>query len=200
MATSRHLVQRSIADRYVAGMVEHANRLPVGNPSREAVALGPIIDEQQRDRIHGIVTASVDAGARLAAGGRYEGLFYRPTVLADVPVRSAAFREEIFGPVAPVTPFDTVEEAIALARDTEHGLSIGVLTRDVMKGLALAERIPTGTCTSTIRRSPTRRSTLSGGSKASGAGWRLGGPQANLEAFTERQWVTMRGELPAYPF
>ena len=102
MTTGRHLVQRGIADEYTAKLAAHADGTPVGNPATEQVALGPIIDERQRDRVHAIVTESVDAGAPLAAGGTYEGLFYRPTVLADVPTDSPAFTEEIFGPVAPV--------------------------------------------------------------------------------------------------
>jgi benzaldehyde dehydrogenase (NAD) len=200
MAASRHLVQRGIADRYLAGLVEHAERLPVGNPAVDQVALGPIIDVKQRDRIHGIVTASVDAGARLAAGGTYDRLFYRPTVLADVSSRAPAFREEIFGPVAPVVVFDSVEEAIALARDTEYGLSLGVLTADVMKGLAIADRIPNGNIHINDQTVADEAVNPFGGMGASGAGGRLGGPQANLEAFTEVQWVTMRGQLPSYPF
>jgi benzaldehyde dehydrogenase (NAD) len=200
MATSRHLVQRRIADQYLAGLVEHAERLPVGNPALEPVALGPIIDVTQRDRIHAIVTATVDAGARLAAGGKYQGLLYRPTVLADVPARSPGFREEIFGPVAPVLAFDTIEEAIALARDTDYGLSLGILTRDVMKGLAMAEQIPSGNVHINDQTVADEVVNPFGGMKASGAGWRLGGPQANLEAFTEVQWVTLRNELPSYPF
>jgi benzaldehyde dehydrogenase (NAD) len=200
MATGRHIVQRSIVDKYVASLVEHANHLPVGDPAKEQVALGPIIDAKQRDRIHGLVTASVDAGARLAAGGKYDGLFYRPTVLADVPFGSPAFREEIFGPVAPVVAFDTPEQAVELARDTEYGLSLGILTRDVMKGLALAERIPSGNVHINDQTIADEVINPFGGVKASGAGSRLGGPRANLDAFTETQWVTMRGDLPTYPF
>jgi benzaldehyde dehydrogenase (NAD) len=200
MCTGRHLVQRGIADQYVASLAEHANRLPVGNPATEPVALGPIIDARQRDRIHALVTSSVDAGARLVAGGKYEGLFYRPTVLADVPRKAPAYREEIFGPVAPVVAFDTVDEAIELARDTEYGLSLGILTRDVMKGLAIADRIPTGVVHINDQTVADEVVNPFGGSRASGLGSRLGGPQANLEAFTEVQWVTMRTEIPSYPF
>ncbi len=87
MTTGRHLVQDGAYDEYVAKLAEKAIHLPVGNPATEQVALGPIIDERQRDRVHGLVTASVDAGARLAAGGTYEGLFYQPTVLADMARR-----------------------------------------------------------------------------------------------------------------
>jgi benzaldehyde dehydrogenase (NAD) len=77
-------------------------------------------------------------------GGTFEGLFYRPTVLGDVPVDAPAYQQEIFGPVAPVTPFSSVDEVAALAAGTEYGLSLGILTRDVHAGLQLAERIPAG--------------------------------------------------------
>jgi benzaldehyde dehydrogenase (NAD) len=200
MAAGRHLVQRTIADRYVESLSEHANRLPVGDPAKEQVALGPIIDAAQRDRIHGIVNATVHAGARLAAGGKYDRLFYRPTVLAQVPRESSGFREEIFGPVAPVIPFDTLEQAVELARDTEYGLSLGILTRDVLKGLAIAERIPSGNVHINDQTIADEVLNPFGGVRASGGGARLGGPAANFEAFTETQWVTLRSELPAYPF
>jgi len=200
MTTGRHLVQRSIAAEYVAKLAEHANRLPVGNPAKDQVALGPIIDAHQRDRIHGIVTASVGAGARLAAGGKYDGLFYRPTVLADVPPQSPAFREEIFGPVAPVIAFDSIDEAVALARDTEYGLSLSVLARDPLKGLAIADRIPSGVVHINDQTVADEVVNPFGGVKATGGGSRVGGPHTNLDAFTELQWVTMRSELPQYPF
>jgi benzaldehyde dehydrogenase (NAD) len=200
MATGRHLVERGIAGKYVASLAEKANSLPVGNPATEQVALGPIIDAQQRDRIHGLVTSSVNAGARLAAGGKYESLFYRPTVLADVPAGAPAFQEEIFGPVAPVATFDSIDEAVALARDTQYGLSLGILTRDVMKALAIAERLPNGIVHINDQTVADEVVNPFGGVRGSGGGARLGGPAANFEAFTEVQWVTVRSELPSYPF
>jgi benzaldehyde dehydrogenase (NAD) len=200
MATSRHLVDRRLADQYAARLAEHADRLLVGNPATEQVALGPVIDLHQRDRIHGLVTATVDAGARLAAGGTYEDLFYRPTVLADVPTDSPAYVEEIFGPVAPVTPFESLDEAVKLATDTPYGLSLGILTRDVMKGLELADAIPSGIVHINDQTVGDEVVNPFGGVKASGPGSRLGGPRANLESFTTVQWITMRGDLPSYPF
>jgi benzaldehyde dehydrogenase (NAD) len=200
MTTGRHLVQRGIADDYAAKMAEHAEHLPVGNPATEQVALGPIIDERQRDRVHDLVTRTVESGARLAAGGTYEGLFYRPTVLAEVPTDSPAYLEEIFGPVAPIVPFDSVDEAVKLASQTEYGLSLGILTRDVMKGLELAERIPAGTAHINDQTIGDEVLNPFGGVKGSGPGARLGGSQANVEAFTQTQWVTARGDLPDYPF
>ena len=200
MATSRHLVDARIAGDYAAVLAEHADRIPVGDPTRDDVAMGPIIDARQRDNVHRVVTESVEAGARLRAGGTYEGLFYRPTVLSEVPLTAPAYAQEIFGPVAPVVPFANLDEAVALANGTEYGLSLGILTRDVMKGLALAERIPSGLVHINDQTVNDEALIPFGGVGESGTGSRHGGTQANLDAFTEVQWVTLRGDLPQYPF
>jgi benzaldehyde dehydrogenase (NAD) len=200
MATSRHLVSANIATDYAAVLAEHADRLPVGDPTRDDVAMGPIIDGKQRDNIHRVVTSSVDAGANLRAGGTYEGLFYRPTVLSEVPLTAPAYAEEIFGPVAPVVSFSGIDEAVRLANGTEYGLSLGILTRDVMKGLEIAERIPSGLVHINDQTVNDEALIPFGGVGESGTGSRHGGTQANLDAFTDVQWVTMRSELPQYPF
>jgi benzaldehyde dehydrogenase (NAD) len=199
MTTGRHLVHEAVYDGYVSRLAEKAGHLPVGDPASGQVALGPIIDERQRDKVHALVTGSVDAGARLAAGGTYEGLFYRPTVLADVAPAMPAYASEVFGPVAPVVRFSTPEEAAKLAADSEYGLSLGILTRDVMRGLELARQIPTGIVhinDQTVDDSP---NTPFGGIRASGTGARFGG-SANLDAFTDTRWVTIRGDIAPYPF
>src|SRR2546428_1578862 len=85
MTAGRHLVHDAVYEDYVARLADKASHLPVGNPATEHVALGPVIDERQRDKVHGLVTASVDAGARLAAGGSYDRPFCRRTALADGP-------------------------------------------------------------------------------------------------------------------
>jgi benzaldehyde dehydrogenase (NAD) len=199
MTTGRHLVQRGIADEYTATLAAHADHTPVGNPATEQVALGPLIDEKQRDHVHELVTATTDAGARLLAGGTYEGLFYRPTVLGDVPTDSRGYQEEIFGPVAPVVSFDSIDEAVKLASDSQYGLALGILTRDVMRGLEIADRIPAGTVHINDQTIGDEVVNPFGGVKGTGNSW-IGGPHANVEAFTTTQWVTMRGELPDYPF
>jgi len=199
MTTGRHLVHEAVYDDYVAAMAEKASHLPVGDPAAGQVALGPIIDERQRDKVHALVTASTDAGARLAAGGTYEGLFYKPTVLADVTTETPAYANEVFGPVAPVLRFGTVDEVAAIAARSEYGLSLGILTRDVMRGLELARRIPSGIVhinDQTVDDEPT---VPFGGVLDSGTGTRFGGT-ANLDAFTETRWVTMQGDITPYPF
>ena len=199
MTTGRHLVHSRIAERYVDTLAAHAHQLPVGDPARDQVALGPIIDAHQRDRVHDLVTSSVAAGARLVEGGTYSGLFYRPTVLADVPLDAPAYREEVFGPVAPVVAFDTIDEAVRLAGDTPYGLALGILTSDVMRAMEIADRIPTGIIHINDQTIGDEVVNPFGGVKETG-GARLGGARANLDTFTTTQWVTMRSTLPDYPF
>jgi len=177
-----------------------ASALPVGDPFRDQVALGPVIDAGQRDKIHRLVEATSSGGAKVAAGGEYDRLFYRPTVLAGVAVDAPAFVEEIFGPVAPVARYATDDEALALAAATPYGLSLGIVTPDVMRGLALAERLPTGIVHINDQTVNDEANIPFGGVGASGTGSRLGGAAANVEAFTETQWVTLRSEPPTYPF
>jgi benzaldehyde dehydrogenase (NAD) len=200
MTTGRHLVADRIYDDFVEALAEKAGHLPVGNPATEEVALGPVIDEGQRDKIHGLVTATTDAGAKAAAGATYDGLFYRPTVLSEVTPDHPAFTEEIFGPVAPVTRISSEDEAVELARASEYGLSLGIITSDVMRGLALADRIPTGIVHINDQTVNDEANAPFGGVAASGTGSRFGGAPANIEAFTETRWITARAEPPTYPF
>jgi benzaldehyde dehydrogenase (NAD) len=199
MTTGRHLVHASVAADYTAALAERASHLPVGDPATEQVALGPVIDAGQRDRIHQLVTASVDAGARLATGGTYEDLFYRPTVLADTPLTAPAYAEEVFGPVAPIVSYETLDEAVALASASEYGLSLGILAGDGLRALELAARIPSGAIHINDQTVGDEAVIPFGGVGASGTGSRLGG-LANLDAFTETQWVTAQSELARYPF
>jgi benzaldehyde dehydrogenase (NAD) len=201
MTAGRHLVHRSVYDEYVERLAARADRLPVGDPAGDdEVALGPIIDERQRDKVHAIVTGSVDAGATVAAGGTYENLFYRPTVLAGVTPAMPAFTTEIFGPVAPVTPFGSLDEAAALAADSEYGLSLGILTGDTQRALALADRIPTGIVHVNDQTVNDEAQVPFGGVRASGGGTRFGGMRANVEAFTDLRWVTLRDQIAPSPF
>ncbi|WP_433657784.1 benzaldehyde dehydrogenase [Nocardia sp. CA-128927] len=200
MATGRHLVQESLVDDYIALLAAKADALPVGDPATEQVALGPIIDAGQRDKIHQLVTSTVDAGATLAAGGSYRELFYRPTVLAGVSATMPAYAQEVFGPVAPVLSFRTVDDAVRLAADDQYALSLGIVTADAARGLALADRIPTGIVHINDQTVGDEAVAPFGGFAASGTGSRFGGGAANIEAFTETRWITMQHRPAAYPF
>jgi benzaldehyde dehydrogenase (NAD) len=200
MTTGRHLVAERIYGDFVDALTAKAEQLPVGDPAAGEVALGPLIDEGQRDKVHALVTASVDAGAALKTGGTFEGLCYRPTVLSEVTEAAPAFRAEIFGPVAPVTRFGDLDEAVRVATASEYGLSLGIVTRDPLRGLALADRIPSGIVHINDQTVNDEANVPFGGVAASGTGSRFGGPAANIEAFTETRWVTMRSLPPTYPF
>jgi benzaldehyde dehydrogenase (NAD) len=200
MTTGRHLVAAPLYDEFVEKLAGKAANLPVGDPFREEVALGPIIDEGQRDKIHGLVEASRAGGGRVAAGGEYDRLFYRATVLADMALDAPAFAEEVFGPVAPVTRFTSEDDALRIAAETSYGLSLGIVTPDVMHGLALADKIPSGIVHINDQTVNDEANAPFGGVGASGTGSRFGGAAANVEAFTETQWVTVRRDPPPYPF
>jgi benzaldehyde dehydrogenase (NAD) len=199
MTTGRHLVHERIAESYVEALATHATALPVGNPATDQVALGPLIDEGQLAKVDGLVRSTVDAGAKLASGGTHEGLFYRPTVLDSVGTDMPAYANEVFGPVAPIVRFSSDDEAVALASASEYGLSLSILTGDAMRGLALAERIPTGIAHINDQTVNDEAVAPFGGVAASGTGARFGG-LSNLDAFTESRWITLRGDIPAYPF
>jgi benzaldehyde dehydrogenase (NAD) len=199
MTTGRYIVHESLYEDFVSKLADKASHLPVGDPAGGEVALGPLIDAGQRDKIHQIVTETVAAGARVAAGGSYEELFYKPTVLADVTTGSRAFAEEIFGPVAPVMKFSTEDEAVELAVH-EYGLSLSIITPNVMRGLALADRIPTGIVHINDQTVNDEANIPFGGVAASGTGSRFGGADANIEAFTETRWITVREEPAIFPF
>jgi benzaldehyde dehydrogenase (NAD) len=199
MTTGRHIVHNSLYADFVESLSAKAEALTVGDPESANVALGPLIDASQRDKVHRIVRSSVAAGAKLTAGGTYEGLFYRPTVLSDVTPETPAYAMEVFGPVAPVIPFSSVDEAIALAAASDYGLSLAIMTRDIVKGLAVADRIPTGMVHINDQTVTDEANAPFGGTGASGNGARFGGRDANLNAFTNTRWVTVRGEIPGYP-
>jgi benzaldehyde dehydrogenase (NAD) len=199
MTTGRHIVDAAIAADYAALLTEHANHLPVGDPMSGTVALGPLIDARQRDRVHAMVSDTVGAGATLAAGGTFEDLFYRPTVLTNVPTNAPAYAEEVFGPVAPIVSYSSIDEAVALASASPYGLSLGILSNDGLRALELASRIPTGAIHINDQTVADEAVIPFGGTGVSGNGSRMGG-LSNLDAYTEIQWVTAQSEMPSYPF
>jgi benzaldehyde dehydrogenase (NAD) len=198
MSAGRHLVHEALAPAYLQRMAEKARSLPMGDPHREAVAIGPLITRTQAERVVRIVEESVRMGARVLAGGKARGNFFEATVLADVTPAMPAFREEIFGPVVAVSTFASDEEAVRLANDTEYGLSAGIHTGSLDRGITIAERLHVGLVH--VNDQPVNDDGVMpmGGRGASGNGSRHGGP-ANWDEFTQWQWTTLRRRAPAYP-
>jgi benzaldehyde dehydrogenase (NAD) len=199
MTVGRHIVHESVYDEYVAKLAAKADSMVVGDPAAGQVHLGPLIDEVQRDRVHTLVQDAVAQGATLAAGGTYDGLFYRPTVLANVPRDAAAYCDEVFGPVASVVSFATDDEAVELASESDYGLSLGIVGRDAAAALELAQRIPTGIVHINDQTVNDEANAPFGGVGSSGTGSRHGGAEANIDAFTDTRWITMRREPGQYP-
>ncbi len=149
-APSRMLVQRDIYDRTVEAAAEVANSITVGNPREGGRHIGPVVSEAQFNKIQGLIEAGIAEGARLVAGGpgRPEGFnrgyYVRPTVFADVTNDMTIAREEIFGPVLSILPFDTEEDAIRIANDTVYGLTNYVQTTDGAKANRVARKLRSG--------------------------------------------------------
>ena len=199
MASGRILVQDTIADEFVTKLVQHAKRLPAGDPMSGTVALGPLINQRQNHRVRNLVDETVKAGARLRAGGQANGVFFEATVLDGVTPGMMTFDQEIFGPVASVTRFSTDAEAIALANSGEFGLSASVISRSIDRALRLGRSLRTGMLHINDQTVVHEAHIPFGGMGASGNGGRIGGP-ANWEEFTQWRWVTVKSAPPAYPF
>jgi len=197
MSVERIIIDESIADEFTERFVEKVKTLNSGDLREMPNVIGPIINQRQLDKIHGQVTEAVDQGAKLLVGGTHEGLFYQPTVLADVTPEMRIFQEETFGPVAPIIRVKGIDEAVALANDSEYGLSAGIITRDEKKGLAVARRLQTGMAHVNCSSVNDEPHIPFGGVKNSGIG-RHGG-KASVEAFTESRWLTLERGGRHYP-
>lgn len=147
VCSNRIFVQSAIYDEFVDKLVEKARALSVGDGMREGVTLGPLVNAKAAVDVDELVQASITSGAKVALGGGPHPLgscFYQPTILTDVDSSMAVFRNEIFGPVAPVIRFDTEEEVIAMANDTEFGLASYFYTRDIGRVWRVGEALEYG--------------------------------------------------------
>jgi acyl-CoA reductase-like NAD-dependent aldehyde dehydrogenase len=149
VAPQRFLVHRSVADAFASQLAQRARGLRLGDGLDPDVQVGPLINAQQRDRVEGLVRASTESGVDVLTGGRRpadraRGFFFEPTVLWNVRPETPAFAEEIFGPVLPITVFDEIDEALALANATQYGLAAYVWTRDLRHATLLSERLEFG--------------------------------------------------------
>ncbi|GAB2555293.1 NAD-dependent succinate-semialdehyde dehydrogenase [Kribbella endophytica] len=146
-AANRIYVHSSVLDAFATKLTEKMAALKVGRGTEDGVQVGPLIDAKQRDKVKDLVEDAVQQGARVLTGANVaegKGYFYPPTVLTDVPKSARLQKEEIFGPVAPLTAFETEDEAVAMANDTEFGLVSYLFTRDLGRALRVSERLETG--------------------------------------------------------
>jgi aldehyde dehydrogenase (NAD+) len=197
MAVERVIVQSKIAKEFTDKFVANTKKLKVGNPREMANCIGPVINKAQLGKIRAQVDEAVAQGAEILCGGKNNGLFFEPTILTNVTRSMKIFREETFGPVAPVLVANSIDEAVEIANDSEYGLSAGIITRDEEKGLEIARRLHTGMAhvnDSSINDEP---HVPFGGIGASGLG-RHGGKQG-IDTFTEMRWITVERGGRHYP-
>ncbi|MEZ5238898.1 MAG: aldehyde dehydrogenase family protein [Microthrixaceae bacterium] len=192
-ARSRFLVQRSIYDEFVAGFVEATSQLVVGDPLQEGTQLGPMVSEAQRGVALDYLGIGDAEGARRVCGGESSGpgWYLSPAVLADVDNDMRVAREEIFGPVAAIIPFDDEAEAVRLANDSPYGLSGTVWTNDLGRALRVTRAIRTGVISVNSSRS-VRTEAPFGGFKQSGLGRELG--MAAMSHYTETKNIFLSEE------
>lgn len=197
MSVEKVLVQERIFPEFLKRFAERAGRLKVGDTADKSNVIGPLINDRQVARVKAQLDDAIAKGAQVVVGGGIRGRFVEPTILTGVTPDMLVYRDETFGPVVPVIPFRTDDEAIAINNDTEYGLSAGIITRDEGRALAMARRLETGMCHVNCSSVNDEPHVPFGGSKASGLG-RHGG-RWSIETFTETRWITLdRGGRP-YP-
>jgi succinate-semialdehyde dehydrogenase/glutarate-semialdehyde dehydrogenase len=190
-AANRFYVHAAVAEAFSRRLAERMGALTVGRGVDDGVEVGPLIDADGREKVSTLVADAVGRGARVLVGAEGidgPGYFYRPTVLADVPPDARMRQVEIFGPVAPVSPFTTEDEAVAAANDTPYGLVAYVYTRDLARAVRVCERLEAGMVglNQGIVSNP---AAPFGGVKHSGLG-REGG-RVGIEEFLEVKYVAL---------
>jgi len=198
MSARRIVVERPIADEFVARLAEKTTGLKAGDPKEPDTIIGPLINEHALQTVQNRVDDAVRRGARVLAGGAADGPVYRATLLADVPEDSDFARYETFGPVAAIEVVDTAEQALERANATSYGLSAGLITQDADRGLALAQRLDAGIVHVNDQPVGDEPQMPFGGVKDSGFG-RFGGT-AVVDEFTELRWITVQSGSHPFPF
>lgn len=196
MSSARIIAEKGIARPFAEALAAKANTLALGDLRDEETAYGPLINQQALDKVIAHVDTAVAAGAELLTGGNvHHGLVYKPTVLWQPPRQSSAWCEETFGPVTSVVEVADLEEAIALANDSDYGLSAGILTNNIQRGLGAARRIKAGSVHVGMHSFQSDAMAPIGGYGLSGFG-RSGG-KYSVEHFTELKWIAVElGDTP----
>ncbi|WP_100332234.1 aldehyde dehydrogenase family protein [Bacillus xiapuensis] len=198
MCANRILVHRSLYQEFNRKFKEKVTSLKVGDPKAADTVIGPVMNERQAQRLKKVIDQAIEEGATPLVQGPIHGTLVHPTVFVDVLPSMCVAQEELFGPVVAVLPFDTDEEAIELANQTDYGLSGAVHTKSVDRGIQLAQQVETGMIhvnDITINDEPI---VAFGGEKSSGIG-RLNG-EWGLAEFTTMKWISVNYSQRSFPY
>ncbi|WP_248796465.1 aldehyde dehydrogenase [Pseudomonas sp. MWU13-2105] len=201
MSTERLVVDRQVADEFVAKLAYKTSRLPKGDPRIHAdrpTVLGAVVDRATLARCNALIADALAQGATLVCGGVGDSLIMQATLLDHVTERMRLYSEESFGPVKGIVRVAGVEAAIACANDNPYGLSAAVFGNDVARALGVAKRIDTGICHINGPTVHDEAQMPFGGVK--GSGWGRFGGKAGIDAFTELRWMTIQTTPREYPF
>jgi len=199
MSSSRIIVERAVADEFIPALVKKVESLSLGALRDPTTAYGPLINKNALDKVIAHVKSATDAGAKVLCGGEiHSGLCYKPTIILEPPQECDAWRLETFGPVACIAVVDDFEAAIALANKNEYGLSAGVLTNDLVKGMRAVREIKAGSVHVGMHSFQSDSLAPIGGYGMSGLG--KSGGHYSMEHFTEQKWCSIElGESPVPP-
>jgi acyl-CoA reductase-like NAD-dependent aldehyde dehydrogenase len=198
MSTDRLIVSRKVADEFVARLSAKVKSLRAGAPGEEGAALAAMVDAKSAQKVQRLVADAVAKGAKLTTGEfQAAGALVQPAIVDGVTRDMDFYAEESFGPIVGIIRFDSDDEAVALANDSEYGLSASVFSRDIGRAMAVAKRIESGICHINSSTVHDEAQMPFGGVKSSGYG-RFGG-KAGVEAFTELRWITIQTAHRHYP-
>jgi acyl-CoA reductase-like NAD-dependent aldehyde dehydrogenase len=195
-AVKRIFVDAQVYDRFAEILTEKAKALKVGDQMEEDTDVGPLITEEAAKKVEAVINDAVKAGAKLRAGGHRRNAFIEPTVLTDVPPQVDLFRQETFGPVAPLVTFQNVEEAIKMANDTPYGLQAAVFTQDISRAFDIAYRLEVGGVIVNWSSAIRVESLPFGGIKMSGHGRE--GLHDTLDEMTEQKIILLHDALSVF--
>lgn len=197
MCTSRIIVEAPIYDEFCRKFAAKAASIKMGDPHEKDTIVGPLINDRHYAVLDELIADAKKKGANLLCGGKHDGAFYAPSVLANVTDEMRIFHEECFGPVTSIVKAENAEDALRLANDNIYGLSSALLTNDLRLAMTMASRIEAGMVhvnDSTVM--GTRRAPY-GGIKNSGIGRENG--SYSVEEFTELKWITYQTQKNTYP-
>ena len=192
-ASKRFLIQRGIYEKFVADLVQRLSQLKVGDPADPTVEMGPCVRESSAKDVEAQIQKTVEQGGKLLCGGKRSGAFVEPTVIEVTPEMDIARDMEVFGPVWPVIPFDTLEEALEIANNTIFGLSSGVITSNMRTAMKVANGIQAGACVINGTGNYRLAHQPFGGYKYYGVGRE--GAVSTLEEMTQQKMISFKGIL-----